>query len=563
MTQAIRFMPVSPVLSAALRGLDVPAGTSTGISGTASAYAGAGPSFAMPAPQNRGALALTAERAATPVPPAMESGLDAAKAAISVEKIKRDVYWLADDARGGRATPSAGQTEAARYLQARLEEFAWAPAGGPETYLYHYKTWSGFFKTEPVETRGLNGTPVKDENVTGFSLSGGGITQNFKYGEDYFYSSLGQKCDCEITGGLVSAGTGLPQEFSGIDAAGKWVVVFDNPLVSPDERRARAKEAGAKGLIVLPHPQYKDKHYDKRVSDQARLAAEGKMRYPLDSDFDEITFTRAGAAMFMPLFRQVTGADGAESLLASRATAGLTFEDKRVLTEPFKQIEADNVVGFFEGSDPALKDEVIILSAHYDHVGTSSGGRIFNGADDNASGSSLLLAMAEAIPLLPPEMRKRSVMLLWLSGEELGLLGSKAWVKAPYFPNGVKPVLNINTDMVGRNDDEQEILITPFTGHQLHNGIVKAFMDRAPKAGIKSVGSANKYLQRSDQWVIRQLIGPDGKPIPVVFYTSGMHDDYHQTTDDPDKIDYEKMVREARWQLEVIALDLQADQLPK
>jgi hypothetical protein len=507
-------------------------------------------------PRNRSAMALLTN---TPsIAPARRTTapgvtLEAAMATVDPEKIKKDLYWIADDARGGRGTPSPGQTETAKYLQSHLEQFGWAPGGGPNAYFYHYKTWGGgFFKTEGSDQRSLNGTPIKDENVTGLTLSGGGLTHRFAYGTDYYYSALGNKCDCEITGEIVSAGYGLMQDFSSIDANGKWVVCFDNPLVSPEERRARAKEAGARGLIVLPNPLERNKYRDQLIRDRAKLAAEGHMQYPIEGDFDEITLTREGAANFLPLFQDVTGAEE-ETLLAPGEKAGLTIQDKRVLAAPFGQIEADNVAGFWKGSDPELSKEVILITAHYDHLGTSRGGKIYNGADDNGSGTASLLALAEAISKMNP---RRSVMIMWVSGEELGLLGSQAWVKNPYFPEGVKPVLNINMDMVGRNDDDHELFITPSARHREYNGIVKTFEARSKEEGFSELGSADEYYTRSDHYEYRNL------GIPVAFITTGMHADYHKTSDDPSKIDYAKMARNIRLVLRVLA-DLQADSLPK
>lgn len=501
---------------------------------------------------------LLAPRTASPLAPA-DANLTAALATVDPEQIKKDVYWVADDARGGRATPSKGQTQTAQYIVDRLKQTGWAPAGGPGgDYLYHYKTWGGgFFKTEAHDAHGLTEARAPNDNTTKLTFDGGGISQDFAYGKDYFYSALGNRTDLEVTGDLVTAGFGMAREFTDIDARGKWVVCYDNPLVSPEERRLFAKEAGARGLIILPNPTNESPYYNQRIQEQARLAAEGGLNYPLSCDFDEITLTPEGANRFAPLY-QTLNEDSSGLGFTPNTTSAVTLHDKRVLAAPFGQIEADNVAGFWKGSDPELSKEVILITAHYDHVGTGRNGAVYNGADDNGSGTSSLLALAEAIAKLNP---KRSIMLMWVSGEELGLLGSQAWVENPYFPEGVTPVADINMDMVGRNADA-ELYITPSKAHKRYNGITKLFESLSDDESFDALGSADEYYTRSDHYNFTRLKDKNGRPIPIVFITTGMHPDYHKPSDDPDKINYPKMARNIRLVLRVLN-EMQGPSLPQ
>jgi Zn-dependent M28 family amino/carboxypeptidase len=216
------------------------------------------------------------------------------------------------------------------------------------------------------------------------------------------------------------------------------------------------------------------------------------------------------------------------------------------------RIPVENVAGFWPGSDPELADEVIILSAHYDHVGTSSSGEIYNGADDNGSGTCGLLAVAEALREYGP--MRRSVLLLWVSGEEKGLWGSYAWTTDPWLPEGCRPVCDINIDMIGRNDPDQ-ILLTPTEEHEAFNGLARLVMKLAPEEGFTQLGSADQYWRRSDHMNFNDHLG-----VPVAFLFTDVHEDYHRPSDTPDKVDYDKMRRVVR--LVVRVLDgLQADEL--
>jgi hypothetical protein len=202
--------------------------------------------------------------------------------------------------------------------------------------------------------------------------------------------------------------------------------------------------------------------------------------------------------------------------------------------------KASNVCAVLRGSDPKLRDEAIVYSAHMDHVGMRMDGEVFNGADDNASGSAGLLAIASAYANAK-EKPRRSIIFLSVSGEELGLWGSQF-----YSDNSTwqldKIVANINTDMIGRSGTESgpdEVTVTPSYRHAKYSTIVRDSVGFAKQLGV-SFTSGDKYYQRSDHYNFAK------KGIPVVFFCSGEHEDYHQVTDTVDKLDGAKMQRIAR-----------------
>jgi len=138
------------------------------------------------------------------------------------------------------------------------------------------------------------------------------------------------------------------------------------------------------------------------------------------------------------------------------------------------------------------------------------------------------------------------VMIIWVSGEEKGLWGSKAFSENPWFPDGARPIANINIDMVGRNGAEK-LLVTPTRERAKdYNGLTKLAEQLAPEEGFPKLGSADQYYERSDHAMFAKL------GIPVMFLFSDVHEDYHQPGDDPEKLDYDKVHRVARLVLRML-----------
>lgn len=207
----------------------------------------------------------------------------------------------------------------------------------------------------------------------------------------------------------------------------------------------------------------------------------------------------------------------------------------------------NNVAGYIEGSDPVLKNELIVFSGHYDHVG-GEGNLINPGADDDASGCAALLSMAKAFQSLDKKPL-RSILFLWVSGEEIGLFGSKSYVNNPLFPLE-KTVADLNMDMIGRvkeaADSTQE---TPMTGPTsvfvITDNQSKELIEIAERVDDKSILDFDYSLSGKDHPL--QLFARSDhynfveKDIPVLFFTTGIHSDYHTPGDVIEKIDFKKM----------------------
>lgn len=194
-------------------------------------------------------------------------------------------------------------------------------------------------------------------------------------------------------------------------------------------------------------------------------------------------------------------------------------------------LHSTNVVATIPGTDPVLKEEIVLLSAHHDHLGLR-GGTLYPGADDNASGTAGLLELAR---LLKDSRPKRTLVFLSVSGEELGLWGSRRFAATPPL-DLTKVVADLNTDMISRGEPDQ-LHVAPAHIEGAVTSLVGHARSLAARQGIRLADGTDKYWQRSDHYSFVQ------KGIPALFFFAGMHADYHQPTDTSDKTDYAKMVR--------------------
>ncbi|MFL2624490.1 MAG: M28 family metallopeptidase [Candidatus Marisimplicoccus sp.] len=212
-------------------------------------------------------------------------------------------------------------------------------------------------------------------------------------------------------------------------------------------------------------------------------------------------------------------------------------------------VKTENVAAIIEGS--IYPNEYIVLTAHLDHVGIEDG-EIFNGADDDGSGSMALLEIAEAFKLaeLDGNRPKRSVVILHVSAEEKGLLGSKYYTDNPLYPLD-ETITNLNVDMIGRtdptrnsNNDEYIYLIGTDrlssmlhnTSEKVNNNTVKLELDYR----FNAWDDPNRFYERSDHWHFAK------NNIPVIFYFSGTHEDYHMPSDTADKIRYDLLTKRTK-----------------
>ena len=461
------------------------------------------------------ALPLTAQAGTEPA-----SGLEAGLESVQTENIRADIHFIASDDMAGRDSPSPGLRIAARYIRSRLQRLGFQP-GAEDGFFYHY----------PLRQLRM------DAEASSLTLSGSGGELGLSFGSDYFLYSTTEARDSNAVGEIVFGGTGEREQLSELDLDGKWVLCWESDL-SPLKRRNNAVRAGALGMLVAPGPEYSGEPYTERFASVLQRIDRGVVSWPSERTsqrpfFPQLFLSRSAIERGLALGEGLGTLELGQSL-------GLSANEVRVGEGT---IQMENVCGFWPGSDEALANEVLIVSAHDDHVGTRNG-EVYNGADDNGSGTCGLMALAEALAHYGP--MRRSVMLIWVSAEEKGLWGSKAWARNPWLPEGCTPVANINIDMIGRNAPD-ELQITPTRERAAdYNGIVRAAEALSALEGFPTLGNADAYYHRSDHAEFAKL------GIPVSFLFADVHEDYHQPGDTPDKIDCDKIRRVVRLVLRML-----------
>ncbi len=454
-----------------------------------------------------------------------KTNLERALDTINADEIRSDLVFVASDVMGGRNSPSPQLKIAARFIRSRLMRYGFQPGAQEGSYLYEWQ----------INQIGFN---PEDAKVT---IASGDETFEFSFGDDYLFpdfKSLGMR---DGRGSVVFGGDMKADTLAELEVDGAWVLSTTGKGVSGKSRRALEKR-GAVGVLVLPA---EDASKTVKEALGARAARFSSKRLSFSPSANRAGFPMLhlteSAAKSLPL-------DSLEGLEAGAKVDWAVHE--KCAYGDLGEITLENVAGIWPGSDPELKNEVIILSAHYDHVGERPDGTIFNGADDNGSGTCGMLAIAEALKEYGP--MRRSVMLMWVSAEEKGLLGSEAWTKNPYLPGGLKPICNINIDMIGRNASD-EFLITPTKKHPAYSALTQVAEANAESEGFTKIKSADAYWARSDHANFEQHMG-----LPVAFLFCDVHEDYHQPSDTPDKIDYDKMRRICRLVVRMLE-DLQVD----
>jgi len=437
---------------------------------------------------------------------------ETAAAGITAESARRHVEFLASDELAGRDTPSPGLEAAADYIARRFAAAGLEPAGDGEDWL---QRWT----YEQVRI---------DRDAAALRMEGerGGVS--LALGEQWFAfpsdrETVRGRPVC--LGGVEALSGSLPAT-----ASDRIVFVTSGPELGMElfGLVRHAVEAEARAVVLV---------LDAAIPPAAIPAiAEQVEGFPQPIPVVGVLRSAADALL---------GASGVEAGTLASADAPLEIPGELELAVPVRRTASSppNVVGVLRGSDPGLRDEYVLYSAHFDHVGIGApdaeGDSIYNGADDDASGTAILMEVARAFGSLP-EAPARSLVFLAVSGEEKGLLGSRWWAEHPTVPIE-QVVANLNFDMVGRNHPDSVIAI----GGE--------YTTLGPLA--RRLGS-----ERSD---VRLVAAPDPDPseqaffrsdhvsfmkhgVPALFVTTWLHEDYHQPSDEVETIDAEKLARVAR-----------------
>jgi hypothetical protein len=462
---------------------------------------------------------------------------------IDVSALRADLTVFASDAFLGRLAGTPSARRAAEFIAERLTGTAIEPAGD-----------SGFFQRVPLSRQVFAPT-------TKFLVTSRGRATELKVGEDIVpLLRLGEGVPLpklSADGEIVFAGYAMnsPQlgrdDLGTVDLAGKVVVFVGGAPPNVDSATRARLEAPEQlgqrmGAILMRAPAaVVILASGKLESDFNALASEvlhGSLELAANEEEPErvlpmVMFARPRAGS--PLLPAGWPADDKPQALGRHLTAKITLGRA--------QAASYNVVAILRGSDPALSRSYVALGAHLDHIGVQSpvkGDSIANGADDDGSGSMALVAVARALAA-SPERPRRSVLFVWHTGEEAGMLGSEWFVTHPTVPLD-SIVAQLNADMIGRNAPDSLMLVGPRAAPNGQSRVLGAVVDSV-NAALARPFNINRewdapdhpeqiYL-RSDHYSYAK------RGIPIVFYTTGLHDDYHKVSDEVSKIDFDKLSR--------------------
>ena len=439
---------------------------------------------------------------------------------ITPDDIRRRIGIIADDSMRGRDTPSPELEKVAAYIAAEFRRFGLKPGGDSGTFLQRYA---------------LDRVQFVPESSVAMVHGGGDAT--LTYGRDFvFVDNMFENGDYAGDLVLVTGTMGTVTQMDTAALAGKMLVVTARVRNRADRQRLFSwRPAGVVIMSSIP---------DSLWTTSVARANRPQLRDPSRRIGPPLVLT-VRTAVLAPILTRMgvdsaavqQAAQGGAPLAAQPLTGAQLHVHARIQT--VERNSAPNVVGILEGSDPRLKSEYVVLSAHMDHVGVGrpvNGDSIYNGADDDASGTIAVVEAAEAFSQLQPRP-KRSIIFLTVSGEEKGLWGSAYFADHPPVPVG-DIVADLNTDMVGRNWKDTIVVIG------------KEHSDLG--ATLNRVGAAHPELRMQpidDLWPQENFYGRSDhynfarKGVPILFFFNGTHADYHRPSDSVDKIDAEKESR--------------------
>ena len=449
---------------------------------------------------------------------------------ITESDLKENLTILASDAFEGRETGKRGQKIAAAFVRAHFEEIGLTgPIDG------------GYFQSVELFTSIPGEIYVK---------SGQSKFNNFE--DVVYYGSTDSNGD--VTVPTVFAGKGRKEDFDQVSVEGKAVVVF----VGKDENSRApvsiAREKGAK-IVFVVNPDPAD--FTELRSQFKGFLSGGS----LSVENPKTKVSKSGGTFFV-------STDVATKILNTTLDKLIKAADADLKKAPLKKLKpgsvtyktsmdvkvlkSENVLGFLEGTDK--KDEIVIITSHYDHIGISKSGegdRINNGADDDGSGTVSVMQIAKAFAQAKKEGKgpRRSILFMTVTGEEKGLLGSDYYTQHPIFPLD-KTVVDLNIDMVGRRDPEHKDS-APYVYvigsdklsaelHTLSEATNKATTNLIFDYTYNSEGHPERIYYRSDHWNFAK------NNIPIIFYFDGIHADYHKPSDEVDKIEFDLLAKRAQ-----------------
>lgn len=472
-------------------------------------------------------------------------------ASITADDLEALLTFIASDELEGRETGTRGQKLAARYLASQFQKIGLKP-GNKGSWYQEYKLLRLEVKSA---TLSLLGKDVLEMGKDFISLSKMSMAESFE--ADFAFAGYGidtkeydnlKGLDLKGKVAVIFAGeplVGGKYAVSGTDKPSKWGEDASLKLEALGKKNAKA------ALIALP-----DENFEKLVNNPwVKHSAAGKsltLAYKLEKEQSIPSFYVSETTLNTLLKKGKTSAEAQKKALSVKAEVGAVDLSKAkfsLKSDAVKEeIIAENVLGMIEGTD--RKDEVVVITAHYDHLGVRDG-EIFNGADDDGTGTVTILEIAEAFMAAVKEGHRprRTILFMPVSGEEKGLLGSEYYSDHPVFPLS-KTACDLNIDMIGRVDDAHKgepqyiyVIGSDKLSTQLHEAnenANKIVGNLELDYTFNSPDDPNRFYYRSDHYNFAK------HNVPVIFYFSGVHEDYHKSTDDIEKILFPRAARVAQ-----------------
>ncbi len=429
---------------------------------------------------------------------------------ITEEDMKAKLSILASDEFGGRETGTEGQKKASKFLE---DFYAKVGLAGPVEGTYRQKFSMYQSDWSDVYIKAKSGKKMN--------------------GKDFIF--LGS-ADMDKEMKLETAYVGDASDLSNMDLNGKGVMT----TARGREALGNLNEAGAAAIFVVSG---NDEQFMQTLPRQARFRLKSRLRFTKELSGNASMIFNITKAMAAELMNT-----SADKLSTDTKARTIRFMVKQKLVE----VKTENMMAYLEGTD--LKDELLVISSHYDHIGQNEDGTVINnGADDDGSGTTGVMEIAEAFAQAAAEGHRprRSVLFLNVTGEEKGLLGSAYYADNPVFPIE-NTVNNLNIDMIGRVDPEHEesgnrdyVYVIGSEKLSSHLKIISEY------ANITYTGldldyrfddpnDRNRFYYRSDHYNFAK------SGIPIIFYFNGTHPDYHRPTDTVDKITFDVMAKRAQ-----------------
>ncbi len=476
----------------------------------------------------------------------LETARDLA-ASITANDLREHLTVLASDEMEGRETGTEGNEKAARYIADQFKAMGLPAIGSDKSYF------------QPVVF-----TKTRWEEV-GLEVNG----KSYRHLWDYISFPNNNNDQPEVkTNEVVFLGFGIEDkkynDYRGVDVTGKVILIYKGEPVNKkgiskitgstdlsdwsadlNKKLAVAKKHGVRTVLIIENEIQKLIGKNRRflVGSETILGEEGLQ--PVEVANSYIISTTVAKAIMGDQFKKVVKARKKMQKRGKSKPVTLPTDLELTQKKHRSSLIGNNVLGYIEGSDPELKDEIVVLTAHYDHLG-KRGDDIYNGADDNGSGTSTILEIAQAFATAKKEGHgpRRSVLAMLVTAEEKGLLGSKYYVEKPLFPIA-NTVVDINVDMVGRVDEKHQHnpnyiyvigsnrLSTEL--HDINEAMNKTHTQLELDYTFNAEDDPNRFYYRSDHYNFAE------KGIPSIFYFNGTHADYHRTSDTVEKINFEKM----------------------